>query len=344
MSHSSTYRSASLSSAQLQELARIARENRFRDEILPLLRQNTQQQLHAVTALGQASGLLQARFEDRLSSATTSGELRLLTMDLATQLPEAPRPAPSGPTSLLSNQTNLPASSLTVPNMPAAKNVHAELAGATFDLIELSSEYASLQRTAAGLGLSFDTDQATRVSLDAVSAALGLNNLRLAEGALAEAKARLRALDEIVDSALNEAESVCRTTESVIATLQDMGFTVNSSDSDQTSTVILARRGQTDAQVEVADADGTVNCQVDFFDLADAVPLDDSAAEELCDPAIELSMEFHTRWAQRKDIELGKVHAVDRPTRGSSAKKRSTVSRITRRQTTSNQSTPRRIR
>ena len=108
--------------------------------------------------------------------------------------------------------------------------------------------------------------------------------------------------------------------------------------------MILAHRKETDAQVEVADADGTVNCQVDFIDLADAVPLDDPAAEELCDPAIELSMEFHTRWAQRKDIELGQVHAVDRPTRGSSAKKRSLASRITRRQTTSNQSTPRRIR
>lgn len=329
MSRSRTYRPAYLSEEARQELAQRARQARFREDLLPVLREHIRHQAAGIAAQGGLPQSIRVDLEERLSIATTAESLRTIATAL---IPTAGLAASATTREITPSSPPAHLTPNTISASPASQVADSELAGLHFDLVHLSRELASLFRTAQGLGLGLVGEAGARQSVHALEEALDRGDPSVAKAAEVQARAHVERLDQAVSEALAAAECVTRTTEDVHGALASMGFRVGRVTSRDAEAVLVARRsdGRT-ARVVVSGTDGMAGCSVEFTDPGDSVPSDHHASEEICEPAVGDSVDFHRRLAQSSDLELGPIEAAARPTRGSAGASRSGSSRAARR-------------
>jgi len=348
MSRSETYRPAYLSEEQRQELARRARQERFRADLLPTLREHVRRQAAELHDHGSLPAPARIELDRRLEATTTAAGLRTLAMSLprlhepesaVTRSRVAPvnrgtggHLASSGglaPSARLEPAARLTPSAATFSSSPSIDDLALE-----FDLAHITAELASLQRTVEGLHLSTPLLPAAAAATEAAARAVT---------AAHPASARA-ALDEVVNDALVAAEQGARATSAVASVLEQMGFGVDRSVTEEGSLILFGRRvdGRA-AHVELSHDGETTAFNARFTDEDDAVPLVDRCAGEVCDRAVGDSFEFHKRLAvEAEGLSLGPVEATSRPLRGSATVAPSSRARIlkTTTKTTNTRSNP----
>ncbi len=358
MSRSETYRPAYLSEEQRQELARRARQERFRADLLPTLREHVRRQAAELHDHGSLPAPARIELDRRLEATTTAAGLRTLAMSLprlhepesaVTRSRVAPvnrgtggHLASSGglaPSARLEPAARLTPSAATFSSSPSIDDLALE-----FDLAHITAELASLQRTVEGLHLSTPLLPAAAAATEAAARAVTAAHPASARDALAAATDAVAALDEVVNDALVAAEQGARATSAVASVLEQMGFGVDRSVTEEGSLILFGRRvdGRA-AHVELSHDGETTAFNARFTDEDDAVPLVDRCAGEVCDRAVGDSFEFHKRLAvEAEGLSLGPVEATSRPLRGSATVAPSSRARIlkTTTKTTNTRSNP----
>lgn len=191
------------------------------------------------------------------------------------------------------------------------------MAEVRFDIAELDSELVSIARAADGLGLDVGDISDVRRHLDAAAEAHDQQDLDLAAAHVRGASDRIAALGHVVDEALIQTEERARMVEAVEQTLAEMGCRVTGITSvDEATVVQLDRSDGLVGEVRVVSEDGRVGCSSSFDDLADAVAPDDPAAGEPCVRAGIASADFQRRLEAQPGIEVGRLEAEVRATRG----------------------------
>ncbi|MDP1793817.1 MAG: hypothetical protein Q8K63_06725 [Acidimicrobiales bacterium] len=124
-------------------------------------------------------------------------------------------------------------------------------------------------------------------------------------------------IDEEITVALGEIECQRRAVDAVTDALASMGYDVATAPG---SDVVRATSGSGRvAEVEITDSGDGLTCVSTFIDSDHAVPSDDAAAGELCDPAVEDQLAFQKLMQAEPNLAFGKPQAVGRPVRGSQA-------------------------